>query len=230
MKYIESIIDRQVRQWELQRQEKRGTQTLTEICAPIITISRTPGAEGEEIASLLSARTGYHLFDRELIQVIANDVGVQTRIIEMLDEKARSEYEMWFDGMLRGRIVDNSDYIRSLTRALGAIAKHGNAIIMGRGANIIIGPEHGLHVRITASHATWVGRIAERNNISKDKAEAIVKKIHNERREFMKRLFGVDLDRAENYDLTINTDYISDPDAVEIIMLACLKKKAQLQK
>ena len=122
MKYIESSIDRQIRQWDLKKKKDRENQSADLTFQRVITISITPGAKGEEIAQTLADVSGFHLFDQELIEAIAKDMGVQSKIIEMFDESVRSELQAWIEGILRGRIIDSSDYLRSLARTLGAIA------------------------------------------------------------------------------------------------------------
>jgi len=52
--------------------------------------------------------------------------------------------------------------------------RHGKAIIVGRGANIVLGPDGGFHVRITGLPYRRIIRIAERNKISLEDAREIV--------------------------------------------------------
>jgi cytidylate kinase len=168
--------------------------------------------------------------DREILVAIAKDFGVQSKVIELLDENARSELESWFGGMITGRIIDRSDYLKSLVKTLGAIANYGEMIIIGRGAHIILGPNRAFRVRIVASLENRVMRIAERKNISRTEAEKIITDSDETRSKFQKKSFGVNSDDASNYDLVINTDILDIADAVELAMLGYSKKRKYLLK
>ena len=230
MTSIESIIDRQLKRWEFQKLMAAKEAERKPRFRPVITVSRTLGARGEEIASRMAELTGFHLMDREIIDVIASDFGIQTKMVELFDETTRSELESWFDGIIRGRIIDSSDYLKSLAKALGSIMRHGETILMGRGANIIIGPGKGFHVRIVAPTARRIARISEERNIVDDEAEKLI--IENDVRQlkFIKKSFGVEIDDPVLYDLIINSDMIDIDGAAELALLAYGKKERVLTK
>ena len=229
MPSIEAIIDRQLKRWELQKlmaqrkpEEKPGIR-------PIITVSRGLGAGGEEAAAKLSELTGFQLMDREVLDAIVNDVGFQSRMVEMLDEDARSELESWVYGMITGRIVDRSDYLKSLTKIIGSVLKYGETIIVGRGANIIIGKDRGFHVRITASPETRAENLTKCNEIQIEEAKTLVDESDKKRQNFIRKSFGADIDDPVLYDLVINTDSLDINDAVELALLAYGKKEKVLR-
>jgi len=230
MKTIESIIDRQLRKWELEKARIAvDSQSKSEsVHGPVITIARMLGAHGEQVAQSLTERIGFQLFDRELLEAIANDFGVQTKMVEMLDEAARSELESWFAGMIRGRIIDSSDYIRSLTRAVGALSKHGASVIVGRGANIILGPCRGFHIRVVSSRNVRIRRIASLQNMTYREAEKIVDDSDAKRAEFTRKSFGADINDPALYDMVVNTDILSVADAVELILSGYNRKRPYL--
>lgn len=224
MTSIESIIDRQIRRWELQQARLRTVPGEAGKHRPIITVSRLLGAHGEEIAEKLSRLTGFQLMDRGILETIARDFGVRSRVIELLDENARSELESWFGGMITGRIIDRSDYLKALTKTLGAIANYGEMIIVGRGAHIILGPDKAFRIRVIASLKKRVTMIAEERNISQKDAQKIIADSDAKRLKFMRKSFGADSDDPSFHDLVINTDHFSVSDAVELVMLGYSKK------
>jgi hypothetical protein len=224
MTSIESIINRQIRRWEMQQARLRTAPGEARKQRPIITISRLLGAHGEEIADKLSRLTGFQVMDKEILEAVARDFGVRSRVIELLDENARSELESWFGGMITGRIIDRSDYLKSLAKTLGAISNYGEMIIIGRGGHIILGPDKTFRIRVIASPGKRVTRIAEEKNISKKDAEKIITESDARRSRFMKRSFGADSDDPSFHDLVINTDHFSVSDAVELAMLGYSKK------
>src|SRR5437762_5000269 len=150
---IDSIIDRQLRRWEHERQAFRATgpepRPRPEI-QPVITVSRHHGSSGSEIAAGLAERFGYTLLHRDIIDRMSEDAGLTRRLLESFDEHAPAELTSWFDSILVGTYVDASDYVRALLRVVHSVAQLGGAVVVGRGANFIIGPERGFHARIVA--------------------------------------------------------------------------------
>jgi len=228
MTSIESIIDRQLRRWEFQRLMAAKEAERKPKFRPAITVSRTLGARGEEIAQRLAELTGFHLMDREIIDAIASDFGIQTRMVELFDETTRSELESWFDGIIRGRIIDSSDYLKSLAKTIGSIMRHGETILMGRGANIIIGPNRGFHIRVVAPMAKRIMVICQERNITDDEAEKLIAENDNRQIKFIRKSFGADIDDSTLYDLVINSDAIGIDGAVELALLAYGKKEPAL--
>ena len=230
MTSIESIIERQLKRWEFQRLMAAKETERKPRFRPVITISRTLGARGEEIAERLTELSGFHLVDREIIDAIASDFGIQSRMVELFDETTRSELESWFDGIIRGRIIDSSDYLKSLAKTIGSIMRHGEAILMGRGANIIIGPNRGFHVRVVAPLAKRIASISAERNITDDEAEKLITENDTRQAKFIKKSFGVDIDNPTLYDLVINSADIGIDGAVELALLAYGKKERALTK
>jgi cytidylate kinase len=224
MTSIETIIDRQIRRWELQQDRLNAATEETGKPGPVIAISRQIGAYGEKIAAELSRLTGFPLVDKEILEAIAKDFGVQKRVVELMDERAQSEFEAWFEGMMTGRIIDSSDYLNALTRTIGAIASYGEMIIMGRGANVILGPEKSFRLRLVASLETRIRRVSEQAGADPDEARTTVTEDDSSRARFLKKSYGVDLDDSSLYDLILNTDHFNIPDAVELTMLGYSKK------
>lgn len=231
MKSIEAIIDRQLKRWEFERRMMAAREPdESPRIRPIITVSRTLGSRGDEIASRLAALTGFHLMDREILDAIASDFGIQSRMIELLDENARSELETWFGGIIRGRIIDSSDYLKSLAKTIGSIMRHGDAILLGRGANIIVGPARGFHIRVVAPIESRIKRIAAERNIDPEKASEIIDETESTKSKFIKKSFGRNIDDPTIYDMVINSDSIDIEDAAELALLAYGKKERQLSR
>jgi hypothetical protein len=228
MTSIETIIERQLKRWELQQQMLREKPAEKPRLRPIITVSRGYGAHGEEVASKLAELTGFQLLDREILDAIINDIGIQNKMVELFDEDTRSELESWFYGMITGRIVDKSDYLKSLTKIIGSILKYGQAIIVGRGANVIVGKDRGFHLRVTASPENRAKTIAERLGIPFENALGQIEESDKRKAAFFKKSFGVDINDLPLYDLVISTDSLSVDDVVELALLAYGKKERLL--
>ena len=228
MTSVETIIERQLKRWELQQQMLKEKPKEKPRLRPIITVSRGYGAHGEEVASKLAELTGFQLLDREILDAIINDIGIQNKMVELFDEDTRSELESWFYGMITGRIVDKSDYLKSLTKTIGSILKYGETVIVGRGANVIVGQDKGFHLRVTASMKKRADTIVGRLGISYEKAFKQIVESDKRKAAYFKKSFGVDINDLTLYDLVISTDSLSVDDVVELALLAYGKKERAL--
>ena len=216
MASIDSIVDRQLRRWEFQQQMQKGKLPDKKWIRPIITVSRAYGARGEEVARKLAESTGFHLLDREILDCIIDDIGIQNKMVELFDEDTRSELESWFYGMMTGRIVDASDYLKSLTRIIGSIVNYGGSIIVGRGANVIAGEYR-------------AKTISERLGVSIEKATAQIEESDKKKAAYFRKSFGVDINDLSHYDLVISADSYNVDDIVELALLAYGKKEKILR-
>lgn len=217
---IETIVDRQIRRWELEKNRPKETVPIPKKPGPIITISRQKGSGGSLAASKLAELTGFTLIGRDIIDQISVDIGTQKRLVETLDESVRSKFELWVEGIFKRRIVDTSDYLKSLVKIIGAVSHHGNTIIVGRGANFVLGQKRGFHVRVVADSEFRINSLMTRLGISKAEARDEITRSDEQRRKFIKSDFGKDIDNPQEYDLMINSTFLSPEQVAKLIFNA----------
>lgn len=215
-KYIEELVSRQVRQSELARQ--RAAEAGEPCAHSVVTISRRMGSGARIVAQKLAAELGWSLWDKDLIDAMAEDGAVSRRVVEAFDEKTMSELEVFARGALGDHELGGFLYPRHLARAVASIAALGNAVILGRGANYLL-PE-ALHVRIDASFEFRVANMMRFENLSREEAEAKVNDSDRERAAFLMRVFGKERVRNTHYDLAIQMDRFTNDEAVKIILTA----------
>jgi cytidylate kinase len=218
---IHQIIDRQIRRWEVEARARRelaaerpGQPTPV---LPWVTISRAFGSGGGEVAQRLSARLNYPIVDKEILEVLVQEGHLRAAVVEALDERDRSSLDVWVDGILRGRLQDKDDYLRTLVRVIGGIAIHGHSVIIGRGANFILDSAHGLNVRIVAPREQRIETIRRIRDLEEDAAGKLVDRIDGERSAYIHRHFHRDIEDPLAYDLILNTAGIGIDLAVELI-------------
>ena len=146
-RYIEELVSQQVRRSEMARQKvvKSGAT-----CAyPVVTISRGMGSGAQIIARKLAQDLGWSLWDKELLDAMAENADVSKRVVEAFDEHTISELELFARSALGDYEMGGFLHHKQLAKAVAAIGKLGNAIILGRGANFLL--PKALNVRIDAS-------------------------------------------------------------------------------
>ena len=111
-----------------------------------------------------------------------------------------------------------------LLKAIRSISAHSGVIIVGRGANFILSPGEGLHIRVIADINTRIENLIRFQNISKMDAESAVKKADKERSDFIYSNFRRDINDSTAYDLVINTTYVGIEDALEMVNIGIISK------
>ena len=221
---MERLIERQML---LSRVRESGSRENDTHVAPdrfrFITISRELGALGNYVASELAQRLGWQVFDKEIVNCVAENSRVHQELVRELDEKTQSLIHDSVDRLLRmaaGVSFGHEEYHLALLRTLATLAARGRAIIVGRGGTYALQGEAGLHVRITGSLDRRVERISKRNGISPDDARRLVLHVDAERRSFIQRHFKANLEDLRFYDLVFNTDRIAAEQVADSILSA----------
>jgi cytidylate kinase len=219
---IQQMIEDQAHKWQLHDRER---QKSAEPPPPVVYLSRETGANGDLIAAHLAKITRYDLFDRALIRQIAESGQASEAVVETLDEKTRSALVDWISSLAEDRHFWFDDYLEHLSKVIGAIGRHGGAIIVGRGAGYLLAKTDCacLRVRVIASPDTKVKRVMEREHLSAKDAKKHIAKTEGEQRAFLKRYFSADIGEPRNYDLVLNTDCLSIEEAAEAIRGALVK-------
>lgn len=215
-RYIEEMVGQQLKRSELARQ--RLAESGKPCISPVITLSRRMGSGARIVARKLAEDLGWSLWDKELMDAIAEDANVSRKVAESFDEKTYSELELFARGALGDHEMSGFIYIRHLTKAVAVIAKLGNAIILGRGANFLL-PE-ALNVRIDASDEHRIQNMMSYEDLTREQAEIRLHESDKEREAFLIQTFGKERVRAYHYDLEIWMDKFSTDDAVRIIKTA----------
>jgi len=226
MRPIELIVDRQIKRWELERRESQEVVEETPRPGPIITISRQRGSGGSSVAVKLAELTGFSHVNREFIDQISHEIGIQKRLVESLDESKRSNFQLWVDGIIGGRIVDTSDYMQSLVKIIGAVTHHGKAILVGRGANFIARGGNAFHVRIIADLKFRIESLIEKRNLTSEQAEHEIAENDKQRKKFIESCFNRDIEDLTAYDMMINSTNLSVEKIANMILNAFPQKIA----
>ncbi len=226
---IDSIINRQLRKWELEQSQVSSEQNLPKFIPPIITISRQKGSRGSYFASRLSERLGYTRLHRKVIDRICLSSGFRKQIVESLDNRFRSKIETMVESFVTGESIDHSDYFRYLYQTVLSMSKLGGVILVGRGGNFIIGRKHGFHIRFIAPKEKRIENLINYKFISKDEAIEKIETSDILRAEFIHKLFQEDINNPIHYDLVINAEYIDIEELLEVAIKAIHGKFEKLE-
>jgi len=182
---------------------------------PIITLSREAGAGaftiGELVAQLLNqdnAEWGgppWTVFDKNLVQKVLEDHRMPETLKRFLPEDVRPGLINAVEETL-GLHPSAWRLAEQTSETLFRLARMGNVILVGRGANLITAKfKPALHVRLVAPLEKRVAHAAESHGLTHDEAATYVKKVDQGRCRYVKRYFNASIDDPLNYTLTINT-------------------------
>jgi cytidylate kinase len=205
------IVQEQLDKWQ---REKKPIHEYS------ITISRQAGAGGSEIARILARKTNMDLMAGQIIQGVAESSKMSTKVVETLDEKAVTTMESWVNSLFVSRHLWPSDYLKHLTRVIGTIGKHGNAIIVGRGAGYILPPETTFRVKVIAPLEYRIESMMRIRNLSRTDAQTYIEHRDADRVAFVRKYFRADSMDPIHFDIVINTEKVGIDDAADAILVA----------
>jgi cytidylate kinase len=210
---IEQLIEEQVRKWQLAKTKPKMETPFR----PIVTISREPGSGGNILGERLARRLSVELFHQEVIHAMAKSAKVSDQLLETLDEKGLSVLEDWMAYLVDFRHMWPDQYLKHLMKVIGAIGRHGGAILIGRGANFILPPERRFSVRVIAPLEVRVANVVRNHQVSEAEARNRITKTDSQRRAFIRKYFNAGIADPLNYDMIVNTGSVSIDGAVEAI-------------
>ncbi len=178
----------------------------------ILTISRTLGSLGDDIAKKCALYLGVPIIDKEMsfaqwFPDITDDHG-----IHML----RSSYAFYHH-----TYDEQTSYKDYLTLKLKEAVRTGPKIFLGMGSHIIFQDHPStIHVRINAPFDIRLMRLQDEWKLPRDKALALLEESDTRRKKFIRKVHGVDWEDESLFDLRINTRQITVDTACEMIRSA----------
>lgn len=181
----------------------------------IITISREFGSGGKEVGKRLADKLGYAYYDSEIINMLVKETGMSEEYIKNISEKGIYPFLFQFGKTFTASYLlqkNQTDILVNQTKILKQIAEKGNAIIVGRGANVILKEYNPINIFVYANMESKVVRC--KNKAPKEEKltdkELInkIKSIDKNRKAFNNLISGTEWGSKENYDLCINTSNI----------------------
>jgi hypothetical protein len=168
-------------------------------------------------------RDAGQFFVKEIIDQIAKEANLEKKLVEEIDEKRLGFVDEILNDFFGKRYMTLSNYYKHLTKVICEIAQRGYAIIVGRGAEYLI--PHALKVRIIGDMELRIKWAMEYDHLTREEAIEWLKKLDEERNQFIKTLYNHDPKKAHHYDLVIKIGpNLSINDAADLIVLAAKRR------
>ena len=211
----------------------KGPPKARERRRPVVTVSRETGsggiAFGEALCRYLEraqpkGRGPWAMVNRELVDKILEDEALPERLASWSPEDHLSGISFVIEELM-GLHRATWKPMQEVTETILRLAEMGNVVVVGRGANVIVGHlPQAFHVRLVAPLELRVASTAEQHGMSKKAALAHVLAEDKARQRFIRRYFQVDITDPLLYNLVINVDKVPIDEAARIVGEAVLAR------
>ena len=188
---------------------------------PFVTLSRQHGAGGGEIARILGDALGWSVIDRQVVDLIADQLHVDPAMVDLLDEREANWVRDVLGDFLPGQVISRDTYVRHLSEVSRMLAMHGRVVLLGRGMTFFLPRRQGLAVRLVAELEDRITRVQARDGVDEAAARRAIDETDHIRAQFHGRYFGHDGTAPDFYDLVINTSSMPLEDVAELVIDAC---------
>jgi len=194
----------------------------------IITIGRQYGSGGREIGEKLAAKLGIRFYNNELIAMAAQKSGMAHNIVGEADEKATSSLlytlamgssffngnaGVAFDMPINDKLfITQSDIIKNL-------ADEAPSVFIGRCADFVLKKYPNLlRLFVYAPLDFRAGHVAERHNVTVDKAKDIIVKTDRRRSNYYNYYTGQKWGQMANFDLSVDSSRLGIDGTVDVLV------------
>ena len=191
----------------------------------IITIGRQFGSGGKEVGIRVAKELNIPFYDKELLQEAAKKSGLCEKILENFDERPKSllyaiamdSYAFALPGTGAGASLEQQVYLATFN-TVRQIAEQGPCVIIGRCADYALSenPNH-LSLFIHAPMEDRIQRVAKRQNLTPEKARALIIKTDKRRASYYEYYSSRKWGAVDSYDFCINSSYLGLSRTVELI-------------
>lgn len=196
----------------------------------IITISRETGSGGHTIGVMLAKKLGYQLYDEEIATQVSKETGMKEDMIlengEFMSDDMFLDFAAGFIPFSRKEPIPFEEIEKKESTMIQKIAKEGNCIIVGRGADFILKDDKkAFHVFIHADMDHRVKRVQRHDQVSGEeeriRRELMVK--DRSRKAYYHYFTNREWGNVGNYHMTLDTSIFTKTQCVQLIIEA-LKK------
>ncbi|HKL99471.1 MAG TPA: cytidylate kinase-like family protein [Mobilitalea sp.] len=193
----------------------------------IITISRQYASGGREIGAKLAEKLGIPFYDKDLISRAAKESGFAEAAFENVEKRASNSllYSIAMGMNAYGNqdigfthlSLDDQIYLAQ-SNVIRKVAAEGPCVIVGRCADYILRDfDNVIHIFIWADLAFRKDRAVRLYKLPENKAEEEIIKTDKRRANYYNYHASEKWGKAENYHLSIKSDYVEIDGAVDMI-------------
>ena len=194
----------------------------------VITIGREFGSGGKYIGERLAEELNLKLYDKELLNKVAEESGMDLEVLEQMDEK--QEESFWYTFAMSLYQQDSLDTLSEIpsnerifieqAKIIEDLAKKEDCIIIGRCSNVILkNKPNVLNIFVYSSELDFKVKRKMQFGDFEDELDAIkaIERVDKERETYYYYFTKGNWGDRKAYDLMIDTSKIGVDNAVELI-------------
>ncbi len=194
----------------------------------VITLGRKYGSGGGEVAKKLSQKLGIPYYDKEILQMVADESGIKESYFHVADERAgdkilykiiKSMSPKISSPSVDGNILSDDNLFMFQSQVIQKLAEQESCIIIGRCADVVL-RDHPKVARIfiNADRVPRMLRLKERLGVDTNKEiEKIMKKTDKQRSDYYNYYTGKKWADMDNYDLILDSGVLGIDTCVDVI-------------
>jgi cytidylate kinase len=171
----------------------------------VVAISREAGTCGKEIAQAIGERLDWPIYDREILEMVAQESGLRRELLAAFDEHDTHWLVEALASFGQHPPVNATKFVHHLVRVMSTLAARGRCVVVGRGAIAFLPALTTLRVRLVADLDDRVSQFASDCQLTEKEARRLVQQIDHDRAQFVANHFHRDIGDAHNFDLVLNT-------------------------
>jgi cytidylate kinase len=184
----------------------------------LITVEREYGSGGAEFAHRLAERLGWKVMDRCLVEEVAAQAGINSKVAEECDEQLDPWYHrlgkaFWNGSMERmpgsdadRELFDAERMARLQRERVTQAAEEGHCVIVGRGAaSILMAYPGAFHVFVTAGQRRKIAWFRQHFPERAERAESEIAETDKRRAAYIRRFYGQDWGDRRLYHLMMDS-------------------------
>lgn len=196
----------------------------------IITIGRQLGSGGREIGRRLAETRQFAFYDKELLEITANQSGLSRKLFEQTDERKYQDlpaglfgmrFPFWGDNMVGYSGLNNEALFQIQSDVIRSLAGQQSCVFIGRCADYILRDRNDcLNVFICANDDDRVRRIMEykaEQSVTAEKAHEIMRQADKRRAAYYNYYTNKTWGLASSYHVCLNSSVLGIDGAVSLL-------------
>ncbi|MBR5347926.1 MAG: cytidylate kinase-like family protein [Lachnospiraceae bacterium] len=194
----------------------------------VITLGRKYGSGGGEVAKKLSEKLGIPYYDKEILQMVADESGIKESYFHVADERAgdkilykviKSMSPKISSPSVDGNILSDDNLFMFQSQVIQKLAEQESCIIIGRCADVVLKDHPRLcRIFINADKIPRLLRLKERLGVDTNKEiEKLMKKTDKQRSDYYNYYTGKKWADMDNYDMILDSGVLGIDTCVDVI-------------
>ncbi|MFH1468275.1 MAG: cytidylate kinase-like family protein [Pseudomonadota bacterium] len=211
------LVSLEFRRWSQFRQQRTPHAGAR---GKVIALSATYGSQGDTVARRAAELLGFTYWDRDIVRDIAKAAKVDRTLVDAVEAYQFQAVSELLGLFSTKKELPGAAYLQRLAEVIALIAANGEAVIMGRAANELLGPARALRVHVDAPLPLRVQRFAERERVEEPEARSRVLAEDARRERWLREMTGKAPTDFSGYDLVLSTQTLTIEQAAAVVAAA----------